>query len=463
MEPILANLPIRPAPKSGESLWGYVYRLHSANGHFVPRKIQSALRVLYELKDRRTVMAAYALLRSCLPASELDRHWWLENRIASWWKGPATRNWIGMRWDHMRICPHCVKDDGFHHALWELPLVHACPAHGCWLVCRCPSCGNPLTWRLLCSKGRCKCGRRYSAMQADAAPEAMIELAQFIGSAVDIQRAERDILSTLRPWGPIGLQGSYQVVQQLHGLRKSIVDNILRRPSRTWPIPAGYGTTKARTAPHAWEGRQLCRWPEDFQMTLLRLARRRWRRSTRTLIVLGPNSKVFKLIEHIGARCPDGWLDDPIRAALAELISRYRLPVLGTRRLVLFNPMLSDLERRQRIRAFAHWWSEVIDTAPIEAPSPVSSRRTLGHPTYDAERERLALALTTELMEHALRGTTAARFHEMVNTWPGPMPRMADCTPEEWPSFIASGLLRMKVDSLGRLSEAYGVPWNVED
>jgi len=56
-----------------------------------------------------------------------------------------------------RICPSCVQEDGYIHALWDLDLVTVCPTHGISLVSRCSACDKHLSWKrpglLLCACG----------------------------------------------------------------------------------------------------------------------------------------------------------------------------------------------------------------------------------------------------------------------------------------------------------------------
>jgi hypothetical protein len=55
----------------------------------------------------------------------------------SGWKGHTKLCW----------CPQCAVS-GYHSTLFQLPVVFACPAHGCALERRCPRCRSDLPYRL---------------------------------------------------------------------------------------------------------------------------------------------------------------------------------------------------------------------------------------------------------------------------------------------------------------------------
>lgn len=45
-----------------------------------------------------------------------------------------------------RYCPHCLQEDGFNPAIFDLVAIDVCPRHAVRLHDRCPSCTKPITW-----------------------------------------------------------------------------------------------------------------------------------------------------------------------------------------------------------------------------------------------------------------------------------------------------------------------------
>jgi hypothetical protein len=44
----------------------------------------------------------------------------------------------------MRVCPKCIREEGYLKAIWELTLCRVCPVHGCLLLETCPNCERAL-------------------------------------------------------------------------------------------------------------------------------------------------------------------------------------------------------------------------------------------------------------------------------------------------------------------------------
>ena len=48
--------------------------------------------------------------------------------------------------DGTRVCPQCLREDGYCHRLWELMVITVCPRHKCLLLENCPRCHQPISW-----------------------------------------------------------------------------------------------------------------------------------------------------------------------------------------------------------------------------------------------------------------------------------------------------------------------------
>lgn len=55
----------------------------------------------------------------------------------SGWRGDMSLRW----------CPECAKA-GYHCAMFQLPLIYECPAHGCPLLSHCPRCRSMIPYKL---------------------------------------------------------------------------------------------------------------------------------------------------------------------------------------------------------------------------------------------------------------------------------------------------------------------------
>lgn len=65
------------------------------------------------------------------------------------------------------LCLACIDEYGYIRSFWDLKMVVACPRHRCWLLEKCPSCNNTITWERI--KGiRCLCGCRSGWFDASS-------------------------------------------------------------------------------------------------------------------------------------------------------------------------------------------------------------------------------------------------------------------------------------------------------
>lgn len=442
------NFPVRPAWKTGESLWGYVHRLHDANGYQVPEHVYRQLQTLYGKEGHAKVAEAIDQVLQSLPNCELNRRWWCEAPVSSVWNGATWQDRM-RHVNSIRICPACIARDGFHHALWELPLISVCPFHSCWLLRQCPSCSRLLTWSRRRVDWQCRCGCKLPSMRSRPAPDGLVELARFICNAVDVQRPTVHEQIPTTGWGPIDLANAYRVLQQLHGLRKVIVDKIL---CRSFPQHLSWvGATKARMTPHSWEGRQIQEWPKNFRATLLRLAKRYWRHRDETLLVIETNTAAYKLLHHIAIANRESWLVDPVQQVANELLAEHRL-ALYSRHLVLFNPNQSLAERQRRLKVFADWWKAFVAISRVEPHWPARMGHQLGHPADSEDRELAAIKLFSALLEDSVAGCNPGQYTRLIMAWPRPVvPKERE--PERLITAVANQLLELDHGLLQRFSQ----------
>jgi len=170
-----ARLPVRSEADLDETLPGYVLRLAEMNGFDDARWIVGAAGLpstyAWEACDLRPLAA--------LGGATIDR---LE--AIAFWEADMTGS---RRFGRVRIprpllhhacsrsCPACLAGRRAVYRLWDLLPFAACPDHRTMLVDQCPGCGRPLE-AMRPALDRCRCGRRLTASDAEAAPGGLILL-----------------------------------------------------------------------------------------------------------------------------------------------------------------------------------------------------------------------------------------------------------------------------------------------
>ncbi|HWJ65122.1 MAG TPA: TniQ family protein [Nocardioides sp.] len=156
--PMLADLtplPVTIAPVAGEALDGYLERLGAANALPHPVLVQRLAEAgaptafLATAPAERLIANLAALtrldpvaLRCCTLASMvgIDTNG-LDPANKNTWRRVAARGWPPGH--GTALCPRCLDEDGVWQLRWRHPWVTTCSRHNCWLLERCPTCGNP--------------------------------------------------------------------------------------------------------------------------------------------------------------------------------------------------------------------------------------------------------------------------------------------------------------------------------
>lgn len=156
MRPMLV---VTPAPRTTESLLGYVLRVSEENGYETPRSVFAAAGVSRD--NRRTCRRSLAQI-----AETTNQNLNALARIAYYQDvDPRTEACIlghplqarQLRIRNPQICPQCIQQKGFIEAHFDLVHMSVCPEHGTILISSCPHCGKYLNWYrpglLICSCG----------------------------------------------------------------------------------------------------------------------------------------------------------------------------------------------------------------------------------------------------------------------------------------------------------------------
>lgn len=170
-----------PVINTEESLLSYFVRLSEANGYRSPMSLVQ----LWGYEGHTTNGSLIRLFADLAnkPEETLLANAWVGKRIGK--QSFAVRGTLAFHRGLVfkkttRICPECVRENGFASYLWEIVTLYACPRHRRLLLDACPSCRRSITWD---RPGvlKCRCG-----------------------AALDVAR----------PWRPSATE--YQLVQLLH-------------------------------------------------------------------------------------------------------------------------------------------------------------------------------------------------------------------------------------------------------
>lgn len=169
--PVEPSILIRPHPRRFEGPQGYLLRLAEQNCLTVK-----------DLKDLGFGFDYQQLRQAVMlpdPIVEPELHTYLERVSRLWQTQPRLWN---QRF--ARFCPACLTDDPVWQASWELLFQDTCPVHRCWLVDRCSSCGEAITWKrehLL----RCGCGSDLRLEAGNPCPSNVVRLGAILKSQVE--------------------------------------------------------------------------------------------------------------------------------------------------------------------------------------------------------------------------------------------------------------------------------------
>lgn len=148
----------RPIPKDGESIRGYALRVDFENTVrlFTPRlsQLNKACKSLSDL-EVATGRKLHILLGGVF-LNEVNRINLTSECFSGYRFHPP---WVSEK--HKRICPYCLKEQGFMQGMWEIQVIDSCLVHGCSLISHCGTCDDVLDWTggtlMACRCGACLC------------------------------------------------------------------------------------------------------------------------------------------------------------------------------------------------------------------------------------------------------------------------------------------------------------------
>ncbi len=411
----LADFPVRPPMREGESLASWCWRIYLANGHDVPPGVRSATRKFRAEPE----MEVDQLLASLIGIDTLSSFRARENDVLARWNPKYTPHW------HVwapapRFCPLCVAENGYHLSSWDLPLMSACALHGCQLRQRCHQCDRRLSWVTLRRGWQCVCGARVQEAEAQQSPRFSVHLSKILCAASDAQvpRAVRQCSTHKWPTSQAyRTRDAYEVIWWLQSMREALTNRRHDRLSRSWPVV----TKRVRlTMPGRLEIAVLAGLPTMVESKARHALRWLFRNDQATLISLDRVAHwcvAKKLIDELNGH------RNPLCELLREGIDRARKDVnagIPGQDWTLFNPKMSVVQRHSRVHKLDTWWrqfsADIHDLDPRDRLDQSCNLIDHLYPRYST-RSQTVLAIINVLFEAARRDVPSKTFGTLARRW----------------------------------------------
>lgn len=421
------NLPVRLPRQPGESVAGYVYRLCDANGHSVPGAVRSSLTTLYgrnSQEDKRRAASEIHKLTGPVPESDWPH-----------WQDP--HGWRKQSSSSMRICSVCLREHGFHKALWELPLVNACPYHRIKLQDHC-DCGKALTWRGLTADWRCTCCASIKHLGVERADKGSLILSRVVCTCT----SAGEQTGQSNNWGldprltAVSLSEVYARAEFLHKLDTRF---ILGRNARA----------RYPRFPGASTGRFFYDWKNDVQDHIERWINSLFKRGDESPIAVLPSqSAVTRLLQFLqeSTGLNDG--SSTTRADVLEAIQRHLVPTRWPA-IVLIRIEVDRELLRAWLQSFFTLTDRTRSPSAEDSPKMVLDTRRQGE-----QRRRELRLLLIHLVNSLLRGDLPSDYRRAALAWP-PLTDFAGGSGEEWLAHIIEPLYNASLAHLRYLRECF--------
>ena len=239
------TLLIRPQPFRTEGPKGYLLRLAEANWIRLNELKELGLQYDYELLK----------FQGLLPSEPMDPelHGLVRSISAHLQGNPRVWNHA-----HGRFCPLCLAEDAHWRAGWELLFHDACPEHGVWLIDRCGSCGDKLSWgrdHLL----RCQCGSDLRTEKANASPDNVRQLSALLEDKLLTREA-----SYQAPFQKTSLEQTQQLIRYMGTYMNPVSGRNPLKIREAGAIASSWQVTSLAAE-------ILYDWPNAFQKSLERI------------------------------------------------------------------------------------------------------------------------------------------------------------------------------------------------
>lgn len=189
------TLPVHPQPEPLESLSSYLTRLAEANGlrwmNDLFRLCCPGRRLSLTLQTKDLPPSSFGYLPSLAQCPEPDllatTFYHLARKFDRSPNAQSLAQWLsGSLSSHLRYCPLCLKERGYHPLIWRFLSLTGCPEHHCYLLDHCSHCGQMIPLQFSTPKlGYCPvCGKDLRQCQTKEIKPA--RLAQVFNRSQDL-------------------------------------------------------------------------------------------------------------------------------------------------------------------------------------------------------------------------------------------------------------------------------------
>lgn len=270
------SFPVRSSYQRGESLAGYIYRVHSENGHKLPKATTKALFKMYRFGYWGSNSDVWPIVEQLLGERTpftVD-HWaWRWERM---WSGYIPRIARSKSCSgRLILCPACIATNGRQLGMWETPLSNTCPIHRCRLKSTCDNCSTRLQWSRVLADWHCRCGFKLSESRLENASlvEYMQALVMYAASDLLLPDKDEKVIRHCAAYAVLPYAMKFESLYILYGLRRLIVERLFAE------LTLQSGFFSLRDLPidkeqlYRWESCLVRQWPYDSERALLDLAR----------------------------------------------------------------------------------------------------------------------------------------------------------------------------------------------
>lgn len=409
----LSEFPVRPLRVPGESLGSWCWRIFIANGHVAARAALAASKTARSEPE----LIAEEWLVSLFGRERLLDLREREGEVLAKWRDSRRPNWH--KWAATpRICILCVRVSRCHFMHWDLPLVSACPVHGCRLVDQCGQCKRKLTWTSLQEDWVCICGNpilQGSAPRASATEACLSTVLSLAADAALPLPSGHIPIATLAVDRPYCVRDVYEVLWWFRKMQRALTDWRVYPIPRSWP---DISRNDVRLRPGAQEVRMLLGQGSSSVRTQTRYALKGFYRSYPEMFVdlhdLVDDKNLRGLLGELLEESNPLW--KPVHEAFSKAVDEH-CANFPSRAAILFHPQLSISDRALVVRYLEEWWQRFsARTHRLPGEMRLSAHET----AYQGAAHRnpaLALGLFNGLVMLALLNCFSHEVDVMAYRW----------------------------------------------
>jgi TniQ len=398
-----ANYLIRPAMEQSESMAGYICRYLGVNGNRIQHKYYHLLKTIYCARPDAALNAVKKIQTFVGDVSQLDNKCWSNRRF---FHSGCLENWVSPNFYSVRICPQCLREKGFHFALWEFSLVYACPMHETALLETCTACGTKFEWAKIAPHWHCLCGADIKTMQPMPAKSGCIALAKIFALAQDAIQTdgEKSINKIIGLYKK--LEWGSELAQKLSPTKNYVGRHRGDRYNRIIvPLPTV-----------AWVAKLIFRSPADLDKSVTRAIKRHFKLDGSLLESFCVDDILAEAIEFL-VKNPNEYLARKLYDSFERCLRKYQYP-LPLEFVVLFNPKLTDEKLKDCLKHFSAWWKKFsMPISSLDIKDHEQLYRSLDSSNYKINVDTLIFEILKVLLNASWQKIDEKEFYALTDWW----------------------------------------------